>query len=263
MQKKLLAEHIYGSSLRLFLNTELGCASACSYCYLPVEGFPINASRTGASRRTANQILAELDQDERVIRGPQGTIFSIGCFSECWDKRNRKETLALILGLLPFGNPIQIATKRRISKHDLSDVIASPYWQKQLYVYISSSSVSDWQTFERGTGTPKRRFESFEACRDFGIHVFLYIKPVIPNVTINDIAIYGAIMEQYRLTAIVGDQFEKGIDGLKSPISDSLIVATHSEVNKLREALAVYGRVYANSTDTIRENEFREPNNGL
>ncbi len=253
MQKNLHAKHIYGDSIRLFINTELGCASACSYCYLPVEGFPINASGTDTSCKTAKQILAELEEDERIRRGPQGTIFSIGCFSECWDKKNRKETLALILGLLPYGNPIQMATKRRIRKDDLSDVISSCHWSRQLSIFISSASVSDWKTYERGTTAPKRRFESFSACRDCGVNVFLYIKPVIPNVTINDIAIYGAIMEQYHLTAIVGNQFEKSTDGLRSPISHSLNVAIHSEVDELREALAVYGKVYANSTDTLRK----------
>lgn len=247
----MFAKYISGNSARLFLNTELGCASSCEYCYLPAEGYPIGASADRALRISAQELLVQLEQDGRVKKGLQGTVFSIGCFSECWDNRNRKETLGLILGLLPFGNPIQMATKRRVNKEDLYKIVKSSHWQKQLFIFISSASVSKWAVLEKGTTSPVRRFESFKNCHDVGVKSFLYIKPVLPNVTINDVNYYGEIMDVNRVSAIVGDQFEKGGEGRSSPISIGLKVKTHSDVDKIRVALSAYGKVYNNSTDVL------------
>jgi DNA repair photolyase len=244
---------IHGDSTRLFLNTELGCASACSYCYLPSEGLPINASVGETSRMSADDILALLETDRRVIKGENGTVFSIGCFSECWDSRNKKETIRLILGLLPRGNLIQIATKRQIRKEELSAVTASPSWNRQLHVYVSSASISKWEIFEKGTTPPNRRFRSFDVCKELGVRAYLYVKPVLPNVTVNDVFMFGAIMKQHQVAVVVGDQFEKNVIGDKSPISDKLTVIRHLDVDRIREILRNYGEVHSNSVDSFRD----------
>lgn len=251
-------KYIHGNSYRLFLNTELGCASSCSYCYLPSEGFPINASQSETTQTTAKDILDHLLLDPRLILGKKGTIFSIGCFSECWDSRNKQETISLVIGLLSFGNPIQIATKRQINFLDLKSIINSPYWKNQLKIYISSATISNWMTYEKGTTKPDVRFKSFEACKQANIESFLYIKPVLPGITIRDTLEYAALMKKHCIDAVVGDQFFENSEsnvGAKSPISLNLTVIPINEANDLRNFLRSYGQVYKNSTETLRIEE--------
>lgn len=253
MQSKASANFIYGTSTRLFLNTDLGCASSCAYCYLPAIGYSIGARADQRQSIDAKTLLDLLQKDERFIPGENGTILSIGCFSECWDKRNRDETIALVIGLLPSKNPIQLATKREIRRDQLLKITESPDWNSQMHIYISSATVSHWKTHERKTTPPNQRFKSFAACSEIGVSAFLYIKPVLPDITIIDIPIYGALMEEYKVCAVIGDRFEETPTAELSPISNQLSVVEHQDVRTIREALKNFGKVYTNSSKTLSE----------
>lgn len=243
------ASHISGSAKRIFINTELGCRSSCSYCYLPAEGFPIGAKASETIRISASEALRAVYADSRVIRGPNGTVFSLGCFSECWDPRNRFETEELIEGLLSLGNPIQMATKREIEQGHLSQVASGRRWQGQISVYLSSATISAWDRYEGGTTAPSRRFRGFLECAHHQIPAFLYIKPVIPGITIGDAVAYGDVMRRFGVPAVVGDRFIEGSAGVLSPISTHLVVAEHPDVEMLRKLLEPHGKVYAASND--------------
>jgi DNA repair photolyase len=245
--------HIYGDSKRLFLNTELGCASNCSYCYLPIEGYQIGSKV--ALRISATRLLKLLETNMQIVKGVRGTIFSIGCYSECWDSKNRNETIELILGLLSFGNPIQIATKRYIKSTDLLKLIPKQVYPNQLRVYISSATISRWKEYERGTTAPIKRFESFSSCNQLGLSSFLYIKPVLPGITIQDAYKYGEVMQKYNIPAIVGDRFEKDGSDTLSPISNKLVISPHNDLALLGDILTDFGKVFYNSTDTLAVKE--------
>lgn len=248
----LVDKHIYGDASRLFLNTELGCNSSCSYCYLPVEGLKTGASQGYIGQMTARELLQRLHDDKRFVLGTRGTLLSIGCYSECWDARNQDETIALVQGLLELGNPIQLATKRSMTKSDLVRLTASKNWSGQLSVYISSATVTQWRIFERGTAAPDRRFASFAACREAQIRAFLYIKPVIPRVTILDVEHYGMVMSHYNVGAVVGQRFERSDMGIRAPISSQLSVVNDSEVHRVRAQLSAYGQVFDSSVAALQ-----------
>lgn len=245
-------EHIYGDSTRLFLNTELGCTSACTYCYLPEEGFKIGLSKTESSPNIdGDLLLKELLIDSRVKFGTRGTLFSIGCFSEAWDPRNRKSTIQIIKALLYFGNPIQLATKRKVGLTDLCEITNNQFWNNQLTIYISSATISHWNQYEPLTIEPKKRFESFSACREAGVQACLYIKPLIPSITILDTEIYGKVIEKHHIPIIVGDRFTNEKLNEKSPISKSLFVIHDEESVIMREQLSFYGPVFSKSEEAL------------
>ena len=245
--------YIYGDSKRLFLNTELGCASSCSYCYLPIEGYAIGSKVS--MRMSASQILKLLESNTQIVKGIKGTVLSIGCYSECWDSKNRNETIELILGLLSYGNPIQIATKRHIKQTDLLKILPKQAYPKQLRIYISSATISHWEKYELGTAPPRKRFESFSTCNELGLSSYLYIKPVLPSITIQDAYKYGEIMQKYNVPAIVGDRFEESGSDALSPISNKLVISPHDDVQLLRTVLTSFGRVFYNSTETLTAEE--------
>lgn len=250
--KTILPEHIYGNSDRLFLNTELGCSSACTYCYLPTEGFQIGLKKNDESHRIdGNLLIQTLLKDSRTILGSNGTIFSIGCFSEAWDPKNRKTTIQIIKDLLKYGNPLQLATKRRVSTKDLHQITSSPDWNGQLSIYISSTTISHWQNYEPRTIPPEKRFESFASCRELGVDACLYLKPLLSGITIKDIAHYGEIMQTYKVPAVVGERFSTDRQVNTSPISKTLFVIHDNESIVMREKLSVYGHVFSKSEDAL------------
>lgn len=255
MSKTLLNDELFisGDSSRLFLNLELGCSSSCSYCYLPVEGMQVGKRPPQLLSCSPDELLRRLYSDRRFVPGRNGTILSIGCFSECWDSVTRPKTIQLIEGLLAHDNWIQFATKREIRQVDLELIVKNPNWRNQAVAYISSASIRKWSEVERGTTRPEKRFKSFSICNLLGVHSFLYIKPVLPGVTIHDIDLYGQLMVQYEIDAVVGDLFVSDVSAGNaiSPISKFLSVTEHTDAAGLREGLARYGRVFENSTEHL------------
>lgn len=246
------SEHIYGNSDRLFLNTELGCSSACTYCYLPTEGFHIGLEKSDSSHRIdADLLIQTLLADHRTVLGANGTLFSIGCFSEAWDPKNRESTVRIIKALLKFGNPLQLATKRRVGILELREITSSPDWNGQLSIYISSATISHWRDYEPRTISPAKRFESFASCRELGVDACLYLKPLLAGITIKDLVQYGGVMQTYEVPAIVGERFSTDHHADTSPISKTLFVIHDDESVVMREKLSAYGPVFSKSEDAL------------
>jgi DNA repair photolyase len=244
-------DYIYGDAKRLFLNTELGCRSGCSYCYLPQVGLKINAESSDIKRASAGQILGAVKSDPRFVAGRNGTLLSVGCFSECWDTEARSNSVSLINGLLEFDNSVQMATKREIRLKDFEEINISAAQAGQLGVFVSSATISNWRTFERGTTSPSKRFNSFEFFAELRVAGFLYIKPVIPGVTIQDIRLYGELIERFGVPVVVGDAFIPApVDG-NSPVSKRLMVASHPDVDSIRAELKNFGNVFATSDEAM------------
>ena len=109
-----MASFVYGDSYRIFINTALGCDGGCQYCYL---------SKLGVSgeqpEKSVEEVLELLNGMEEYRPGRTGTILSFGCYSECWDGKNKRKTTELIRQLAKKENYIQLATKKEITFEEL------------------------------------------------------------------------------------------------------------------------------------------------
>ncbi len=182
---------------RIFVNTCLGCTGKCSYCYLGKIGYD-NSSIVGEVRK-AEELIEEIER-AGISRD---TLITLGCFSECWDDNNKPETIKLIKYFLQKGNQIQLATKREITLEEASefkDLIE--YWG-QLVLFVSSATISKWDTWEKGTDSPSKRFKTFEISRELNIPTVLYMKPVLAGITKQDIESYKEIICQYGVKDVV------------------------------------------------------------
>ena len=246
------SNHHFGDKKRIFLNLDLGCSSECSYCYLPSEQIQIGRNNSNTNDTVSAQELYEhLCNDKRFVPGPEGTLLSIGCYSETWDPRNREETVQLIKMLLRHGNNIQLATKRKIDSADIKAIKEGEYWNKQLSIYISSTTLSHWKEYERRTIPPHTRFLSFKSCAELDIPAVLYIKPVLPRITILDIDLFGDLIKSYKIPCIVGDMFMENSSGMTSPISSKLFITKDDESITIRKRLGAFGPVFATSEEAV------------
>ena len=249
-------KHVSGDASRIFINTTLGCDSNCSYCYLGSQGlFTGKKTDTPVS---AHYLLDALRGLPYFVEGRLGTILSIGCYSECWSPSNRETTTTLIKLLLNYENPIQFATKREIKDHQLKDIAYMQKWCGQVSAFISCSTFSKWKIYEKGTVRPSDRFRGIANIKTLGIKIYIYMKPVIDSVTIDDILDYCKILDKHNCQIIVGDEFEysttntQKLNKAANIPSKNLYIKESTDSHKIVEFLTKRGYiVYRNSTSAI------------
>ncbi|MEV9527121.1 hypothetical protein ACOTVK_01765 [Aliarcobacter butzleri] len=248
--------YLYGNNERLFLNTNLGCLSNCSFCYLP----DLSISKNGYNNQKISiiNLIDKLKNNSYFIKGQNGTILSIGCYSECWDKSNKMDTISLVNNLLEFNNPIQLSTKKKITKKDLETINLSQIKYKgQLSIYISNSSITKYKEYEDKTTKPSIRFKSFDLINEFPlINFYLYIKPVIKDITIQDKIKYINLIKKYNLDVIIGEYFESDQEE-KAPIGNGILGYSKKEndTETLKNIFSKFCNVYKYSIEPIKKEQ--------
>lgn len=223
---------------RLFINTCLGCTGECSYCYLPNMGY---SNQTKLNKiMAAEEIITFLKESDYNLSA--NTLITLGCFSECWDEQNKPETLKLIRYFLSAGNQVQLSTKRKILKEEISDILPLIKYKGQFIIFVSSSTISEHDTIEKNTESIENRFKTFELTKQ-NVPVILYIKPVLKNITYKDIDLYKMYIGKYKIdNVVVGSIFTNELSDetvhfsnenklFYNPISDELLIA--NELNKI------------------------------
>jgi DNA repair photolyase len=211
--------YLYGDTNRIFLNTNLGCSSQCSYCYLPELNIAIGTKAN--KHMSVNDLFNSLLENTDFSAGKDGTIISLGCCSECWDEANQGNTIELLSKLIPLGNPIQLSTKREVKLASIQPLLSELAWYGQLNIYISNSTISHWDEYEQKTTAPMHRFKSFDLKSTNKIPMYLYIKPVLLGITIKDIEQYISIANQYNLDIILGEMFTTNESPILAPIGQN------------------------------------------
>jgi len=180
---------------RVFVNPALGCASKCRFCYIEELGF----TALKLSPLTGDDVKHELLNSPHYFPGRHGTLISLSPDTEPFDKRVLAKTLEYIASLSILGNPMQIATRRKIERDTVKKIVNSLKYPDQLTLFVSSSTITHHDSIEPGTTVPAKRFETFGICRDEGLSTCLYLKPVIPCITIQDVDAYIGVINQYAI----------------------------------------------------------------
>ena len=230
---------------RLFINSSLGCTANCAYCYLPTLKY--SKGKKLDNYVTAEKILKDLENYKELELGRNGTLISFGCYSECWDERNKKETIKLIKYFLEKGNKIQLSTKKYIDYKELTDISKLIKFYGQLTIFISSATISYSDVLENNTTPPKERFKSFLITKELNIPTILYIKPVLYNITIKDIDLYKEVIKKYNIKdVVVGSIIKTNGKGEVAPfVNDNSMHAEPIEqekeiISSLKEVCNVY-----------------------
>lgn len=239
---------------RIFINTSLGCSANCSYCYLPTLNY--SKGKELSNYITAEELIKQFEEYKDFKEGKDGTLVSFGCYSECWDDKNKKETIKLINYFLEKGNQIQFSTKRYVDYKDLEEISKKIKYKGQLVIFISSVSITEWDKYENKTTNPDERFKSFKIQEKLNIPVILYIKPVLYNVTINDIDKYIELIKKYNIKdVVVGSIIKTNGTGEVAPfVNDNSMHASHIEQEDIIiDKLSKLCNVYKKSTYALKQ----------
>lgn len=108
------------------------------------------------------------------------------------------------------GNQIQLSTKKEISTEEMNQFQNIIHYLGQLMVFVSSATISQWSTLEKGTDEPDKRFNTFEISKQLDIPTVLYMKPILKGITIQDIDLYKEVISKYGIKdVVVGSIFGK------------------------------------------------------
>lgn len=182
---------------RIFVNTCLGCNGQCKYCYLPQMGYDNKSDNLFVKR--AEGLIKEIEK----IGITKDTLITLGCFSECWDEKNKLETIKLIKYFLSRGNQIQLSTKREIKLEEMEQFKDLIQFSGQLVVFVSSATISKCKEIEPNTALPDDRFRTFDIPKDWNIPIVLYMKPVLKDITIQDIDLYEDVIRKHGIKNVV------------------------------------------------------------
>ncbi len=233
---------------RIFINTSLGCSGKCLYCYLPKVGY--GNKDNNYKTISANNVIEMIEQSNYNLNND--TLITLGCFSECWDKNNKEETLKIIEYFLKRGNQIQLSTKKKISIKELA--MLTPYikYYGQLIIFISTTTISNASIIEKNTESIEKRFETFEILKNLNIPVILYIKPVLKNITIKDLDLYKRYIKHYNINdVVVGSIFTNNITDETVHFSNKneLFYTSVEDENIIISELSKICSVYRRSTE--------------
>ena len=237
---------IYGTSERIFVNTAIGCNACCKYCYMPKLGHK-KKEKTISGEMAVQQVL----NMTCFFPGKNGTVLSLGCYSECLDLQNMKETETVVQGLLPLGNRIQLATKQIVTEHFLEIIKRYQMYDEQMHIYISMPTISLIEQLESGTALANQRITNIENCIRHNIPVVLYIKPFLENITESDLEKYIKIVRKYRIPAVVGGYLYTEPNGKLADVGNGRLYEGNLEFGRIKfiNELRKHTQVYEHSTE--------------
>lgn len=240
---------VYGNAERVFVNNTIGCNADCAYCYLRELG-----DEQGSTwKYTYIDALEQLRAMKEFKLGKQGTIVSLGCYSECWSDENREDTRRLICELAGSNNPIQMATKKYLG--NIEDIDQCLQYKEQLTIYVSIPTISESRKIEKNAELVKQRIRNFELNSVLkNCNFVLYIKPVLQDITIKDIEQYAGIMKKYGVPCVVGEYLAYNKTGkwTKDMVGEGYLQEKPvADVDKIIERLQKEGQVFRHSIEVI------------
>ncbi len=177
------------------IHTGIGCSLGCIYCYVPDMGFPMKPQPYPLS---GIEMAYALAINPYVY--PGYTLAAYGSVTEPFLTETIDKALEYIYTVHRFlGLPSQVSTKIPVSKELAVKLKRS---EPRLSVLITIITIDKAKVLEPNAPHPLERIESIEVMRREGLHVTLFMRPIIPGITDR---------EAEKIIALAA---EKGVNGI-------------------------------------------------
>lgn len=161
------------------IHTGIGCGYGCVYCYIYDMGFPGRAKPYPLS---GEELVLALALNPYFIPGRWGTLLAFGSVTEPLARETRLRAFEYLRATRDWlGNPQQISTKTALDGEDFKLFLSSI--DPEIDVLVTITTIRHWRRLEPGASPPEERFEFMERLRRSGVHVTLFLRPILPGVT--------------------------------------------------------------------------------
>lgn len=241
--------HLYYINNRLFINSVLGCASNCNYCYLDEIGL---AKGKVVSEANVSEIISILEKNPDSLWNPAKTLVQFGCYSDPWAKLSRNSTIDIIKWLNSKNYKTTLSTKQYIDTSDLNK-ISDLQNKSNLFFLISMPIINNISSHEKGTASLSLRLKSIDNLIKAGFKIAIYVKPFISGVTITGISIFENIMKDYNIPIILGRLFTSDGTGKIAVVSEKIKFYDNEcdEYYLMKKTLSEFGSVYEHSCEVF------------
>ncbi len=163
----------------LTVHAGTGCSFACVYCYVPDMGIPMSPK---PYRLSGTQLAYAIAVNPYTVLGESGTYLAFGSVTEPFLRETTERTLEYMRAVSRFlKNPVQVSTKAHIDE-SLASKIKEIDPSASLLVSITTLR----RELEPGAPSPEARFETIRNLSSKGLHVTLFMRPVIPGISEED-----------------------------------------------------------------------------
>ena len=162
------------------IHTGIGCPIGCRYCYIYDMGFPGKASPYPLS---GIELVYALTLNPYVVLGEGGTMFALGAVTEPFLRETKERTFEYLKVLGKLKNPIQISSKLTLSDEDCLKIRE---YTPHISFLMTIVAINNYKILEPNAPKPEDRIETMAKLIKHGIHVSLFLRPIIPGMSDRD-----------------------------------------------------------------------------
>ena len=161
------------------IHTGVGCNYGCLYCYVPDMGFPMKP-RPYPLR--GEQLAYALALNPYFLPGRWGTLLAFGSVTEPFMPETRARAMEYLRATREWlGNPQQLSTKTPLEGADYEEFRRSA--EKEISILVTIVTIRYARVLEPNAPPPRERLRFMQRLSRDGYHVSLFLRPIIPGVT--------------------------------------------------------------------------------
>ncbi len=177
------------------IHTGVGCNLGCIYCYVPDMGFPMKPKPYPLSPLELAYALA---LNPYVF--PRYTLAAYGSVTEPFLPETREKAIEYIATVYKYLRlPSQVSTKIPLTS---KEALALKKAEPNLSVLVTIITLNYHRILEPNAPSPLERLESIRILREHGLHVSLFMRPIIPGITDR---------EAYKILALAAENKVNGV----------------------------------------------------
>ena len=177
------------------------CPFNCVYFYIEEMGFKFK--ETEPYPLSGKELALALLYNPSFVPGRNGTFIALGSIVDPFYPTVKEKTFEFIKTISTFlGNPIQFSTKMYLDEESVSR-LREVVGKNPLSPLITIITINKAKQIEPKAISPELRFRTIENLRDFGFKPFVFIRPIIPGITDEEIDSILTSSKEYGAEGIV------------------------------------------------------------